>query len=120
MSRDYRKLRAFGLADENVLKVYRITSAMPLCERYGLQSQIRRAAVSTVTNIVEGSSRRTLREYANFINIATASSNEVEYLADLAGRLGLIPLHDAESLVTDWRALSKSLQSLLRSLQQLT
>jgi four helix bundle protein len=108
------------LADEGVLAVYKITKSMPTEERYGLQAQIRRAAVSTVTNIVEGSARRTLREYANFINIATGSSNEVEYLVGLAGRLGLIPQNEAETLVADWRGLSKSLQALLHSLEQLS
>ena len=108
------------MADANVLEVYRITRGMPSEERYGLQTQIRRAAVSTVANIVEGSARRTVREYANFINIATGSSNEVEYLVGLAGRLGFIPKGDAEALVADWRGLSKSLQVLLRSLEQLT
>ena len=119
MSRDVTKLRVFHTADELLMRVYRVTSTLPAEERYGLQSQLRRAAMSIPLNIVEGSARRTLREYVSFLNIATASSSEAAYLLSVAGRLGLIESAVAKSLEVDYRELLKALRAMLRTLQGL-
>ena len=117
MSRDVSKLRVFQTADELLMKVYQATSAFPADERFGIQSQLRRAAVSIPVNIVEGSTRRTLREYVNFLNVATASSAEVAYLLSVAGRLGFLESTNASSLESEYRELLKSLRAMLRSLE---
>ena len=95
MSRDHTKLRAFQLADALIIEIYKETKALPPEERYGLQSQIRRGAVSIAANLVEGSARRGDNEYLNFCNIACASAFETRYLLDLACRLGMLapPVH---------------------------
>jgi four helix bundle protein len=116
MSRDHRKLRVFQRADALVLAVYQATKRFPAEERFGLQAQIRRAAVSSAANIVEGSARRTAAEYVNFLNIAAGSAAEARYLIDLASRLRLLSEGDAIVLEGGYRELSGSLCALLASL----
>ena len=89
MSRDHRQLKVFQLADELVLAVYPVTSRLPAEERYGLQSQIRRAAVGVAAALVEGSTRRTTRDYAHFVTIALGSASEVRYLLSVGRRLAI-------------------------------
>jgi four helix bundle protein len=67
MARDHRKLRVFHQAHALTLRISQQTQAFPRDETYGLRAQIRRAAVSTASNIVEGTARRTTREYLSFI-----------------------------------------------------
>ncbi len=77
--RDHTKLRAFELADEVAVLIYRITREFPKEEIYGLTSQMRRAVVSVPSNIVEGCARESQTEYLRFLEIAFASLREVHY-----------------------------------------
>ena len=77
--RDHKKLRAFDLANDLAVSVYNITKRFPRDEQFGLTSQLRRAAVSVPSNIVEGSARKSQADYLHFLDIAYASSKELEY-----------------------------------------
>jgi four helix bundle protein len=116
MSRDVSKLRVFHTADDLLMKVYQATSTFPVDERFGIQSQLRRAALSVALNIVEGSARKGLREYVNFLNIAAASSAEAAYLVSVTGRLGLLETTQAGNLENRYRELLMSLRAMLRGL----
>jgi four helix bundle protein len=118
MSRDYRKLRAFTLADTGVLSIYTVSKRFPPEERFGLQSQIRRSSVSVATNIVEGSARRTTKEYVNFLNVAAGSACETRYLLELATRLGFVPANeDTRKLLEHYDCLAATLLSVVSSLE---
>jgi four helix bundle protein len=118
MSRDPNKLHAFNLADALVIDIYRATRQFPREERFGLQAQLRRAAISVAANIVEGSARRTSREYVNFLNIAVGSACEARYLLSLAHRLGFLTVVEAERMASRSTAVVKTLMGLMRALDR--
>lgn len=86
----YEKLGAWRACHALVLDVYRLTAQWPPAERYGLASQIRRAAVSAASNIVEGRARPSTRDYNRFVGIANGSLAEVGYLIRVASDVGLL------------------------------
>ena len=87
---NYKELIVWQKSDELAFEVYRITKKFPRDEIYGLTSQLRRAALSVPTNIVEGYARKGDKELARFINISIGSLAEVEYLLEFSKRLGYI------------------------------
>jgi four helix bundle protein len=117
VSRDHRKLRAFTLADRLVLDIYRETNGFPSVERFGLQSQMRRAAVSAACNIVEGCARDSTTEYLNFLNIAAGSASETRYLVDLSARLGLMSTESGRTLVSEYTHLCGQLHAIITALR---
>src|SRR5210317_1219657 len=96
--RDHKKLRAFELADELVLLVYRITSGFPKEEQYGLTAQMRRTAVSVPSNIVEGCARDSQADYLRFLYVAFGSLRELHYQLSLSKRLGFLRNQDSSPL----------------------
>jgi four helix bundle protein len=95
--RNHTKLKVFHLADRLAMRTYEVTRSFPTDERFGLTSQLRRAAVSVAANIVEGAARPSRHDYARLLAIAYGSVRELEYELSIAHRLGLLnPSTDAE------------------------
>jgi four helix bundle protein len=117
MSRDPYKLKVFVLADRLVTDVYRSTRAFPIEERYGLQSQLRRCAVSVAANLVEGCARQSERDYLHFVAIAIGSASEARYLVRLSIRLGFVSVDEGERLTEGYGGVIKALQALVTSLR---
>ena len=116
--RDHKKLRAFELADEIAVLTYRMTKAFPKEEVYGLSSQMRRAAVSIPSNIVEGCARESLVEYLRFLEIAFVSLRELQYQFGLSRRLGYLNDASVSECKPKLIETEKVLAALLRSLRK--
>ena len=108
----------FRLGDELVAQIYRCTGGFPPAERFGLQSQLRRAAVSVPTNIVEGCARRSLSKYLWFLDVALGSASEVRYLLSVASRLGFLGENDHQLLERRYDELVRKLHKLIAVLSK--
>ena len=116
--RDHTKLRAFELADELAVAVYQSTKTFPNTEQFGLTSQMRRAAVSAASNIVEGCARHGEHDYIRFLEIAYGSARELQYQISLAYRLGYLDSRSHQALSAASEETSKVLNGLIRSLRR--
>jgi len=108
------------LADGLALDVYRLTASFPKEEQFGLTSQMRRAAVSIASNIVEGCARRSEADYLRFLDMAYGSARESQYQVSLARRLGFLESSDYEKLDASCVETSKVLNGLIRALRPKT
>lgn len=112
----YRKLKVWSEAHQLTLKVYEITRNFPKDERFGLISQLRRAALSVPTNIAEGQGRSNNKEFINFLRIAKGSISEVEYLVFVSYELGYIQLDMYDELSSDVQKVMGMISNLITSL----
>ena len=110
----YEDLDVYKKADLFVVNIYNLTKQFPREEQFALTSQIRRAAVSVPANIVEGFTRKHLKEYIQFLQISLGSLAEVSYYLKLSKKLGYC--ENTNDLVEDSVEISKMLQGLIRSL----
>jgi len=115
--RDHTKLRAFELADEVVILVYKATTNFPKEELYGLTSQIKRAAVSVPSNIVEGCGRDSQADYLRFLYISFGSLRELHYQLDLSCRLGFLDQKRWFKIQSKVIETEKVLNGLIRALR---
>ena len=84
---DFKKLKVWEKSIDLVVSIYQLTEQFPRHEKYGLISQVQRAAVSITCNIAEGCGKGTKKDFKRFINIPIGSANEVENLLIISNRL---------------------------------
>ncbi|MBU0531461.1 MAG: four helix bundle protein [Candidatus Uhrbacteria bacterium] len=94
----YEQLRVGEAVLEYVDEVFKITATFPDNERYGLTTQIRRAAVSVYLNTAEGSARKTKREFSRFLTIALGSLVETDAAFTIALRQKYISLEQRKEI----------------------
>ncbi|HLB34621.1 MAG: four helix bundle protein [Verrucomicrobia bacterium RIFCSPHIGHO2_12_FULL_41_10] len=118
--RDHTKLRAFELVDEVVILIYKVTCSFPKEEMYGLTAQIRRAAVSAASNIVEGCTRESQIDYVRFLEIAYGSLRETDYQLSLAIRLAYLKEKEFSDCNFKIIEAEKVLSSLIKSVRKVS
>ena len=114
--RDFTQLTVWQKSHRLALAIYHITRTFPKEERYGLSSQMRRAALSIPANIAEGAGRPTARDFVRFLHIAAGSGNELEYHLIIARDLQLIDTDTHGKLSAQVNEVKKMLVGLAQKL----
>lgn len=114
--RSYRDLNVWQKAMDLTVRTYEITRRFPSEEKYGLVSQMRRAAASVPANIAEGQTRRSNKEFLQMIGIARGSLAELETFVTLSDRLELIQGETGDSLLEECAEIHRMVNGLMRAL----
>ena len=116
-SKAFRDLKVWQRSMDLVERIYEITAAFPNDERFGLTSQIRRAAVSVPSNIGEGSRRKKRKAFLNHLDIALGSQAEVDVQLEIARRLRFLKIADYNRTQVAVDEIGRMLNGLIVSLQ---
>lgn len=115
---NWRNLEVWRKSHLLTKQVYLLSKDFPKEEKFGLTSQIQRAAYSVPVNIVEGQARRTTKEFLNFLNIARGSLEELRYLLILCQDIGYISKEISEDVESRACEVSCMLNALMKSLKK--
>ena len=114
--RPHQKLEAWAKGIELVIAIYKNSEHFPKEERYGLTSQIRRAAVSIPANIAEGAGRHSRKEFAHFLSNSQGSASELETELIIANRLGYLDEASFTLLIRELDRIGRLITGLVRHL----
>src|SRR5690606_1251285 len=115
--RDFKKYDIWTLSHALTLKIYEETSRLPSSEKYGLVSQMQRAAYSIPANIVEGCGRDSDKELSRFLQMSLGSANELEYFLILCCDLGLMDKIVSQTLQGEIKVIKRQIISLSKRLK---
>jgi len=116
MVKDYKELEVWKKGIALVLASYEIVQKFPGDERFALTNQIKRSAISIPSNIAEGASRNTTKEFVQFLYIALGSASELETQMIIAEKLGYIK--NNQNLISEITIIRKMLNALITSLKK--
>ena len=116
MIKSYKDLFVWQKAIDLVIEIYRLTSYFPKTETYGLISQIRRAVVSIPSNIAEGRSRSTRKDFVQFLRIAGGSVAELETQLNIANKLSFVGLIDYNKVSDELNEIMRMLNTMITKL----
>ncbi len=117
---NHQKLDVYHTSKKFVFECYKLTQSLPAEEKFGMISQIRRAALSVHLNIAEGSSRKSETERKRYYEIARGSIIEIDAALDIANDLGFLKNIKFETLETSIVSCFKLLSGLIKSRQEKT
>ncbi len=112
---DFKDLQIWQMSMNLAENIYKLSRGFPKSEVYGLTSQLRRSVVSIPSNIAEGFSRRSTKEFVQFLHVALGSCSECETQLILANRVGM--LESEEEIVRDLISIKKMIYALIASLK---
>jgi four helix bundle protein len=117
MEKPHKKLDAWREAVELTLSIYHATDNFPREHRFALTDQIHRAALSVASNIAEGATRQTRKEFANYLHIAQASLSELDTQLEIARKLKFLSIEQWAKLDAQMNHIDKLLSGLIRYLK---
>jgi len=115
---NFKELKVWKKSRELVKDIYLEVSHFPNDEKFGLSSQMKRAAVSIPSNIAEGAGRNTKKDFARFLNISLGSAYELETQLILSFDLGIINKEQLDKITNTINEVQKMIHGLLKSLQK--
>ncbi len=118
MDKPHKKLDVWKGAMNITYSIYSLTNNYPDEERFGLVSQMRRAAISIPCNIAEGAARQGKREFKNFVSMAQGSLSELDTQLELSVSLGYIDREKFEMVTPQLSRVDRMLTGLIRSLSR--
>lgn len=116
--KNFKELRIWQKGLDIAVNSFQLTSGFPATEKFGIVSQINRAAVSIPANIAEGSSRSSEKDYGRFIEIALGSSYELETHLLIAQRLNFGNIDVLNTLLSETTDEQKMLLGFLGKLSR--
>ena len=117
MLKNFKELKVWEKAYQLCLDLYKITKNFPNEEKYGLSSQMRRAAISIPSNIAEGYGRKTIPDYVRCLYIAYGSTCELETQTLLSKDLGYLIFDDQKILLEKIKEVERMLMALIKALE---